>query len=237
VFAQALLSIDFRAQNNFPIDMAVNRADNQCWKDRGDRLSSEKAEGLQLASAPGSVTRIIADMDANAPDALARLFEVLYRDLRRMARLRLRSDAAAFDVSPTSLVHDAYERLVAVDQLRVADREHFFRYAANVMRSVIVDLARSRMAVRHGGEYIEIPIDTMLAENLSRPLDENVVRLHDALTQLETIDPRIAKVVELRFFGGLSVEETASALGLTDRTIKRDWQKARSLLSAMITAI
>jgi RNA polymerase sigma factor (TIGR02999 family) len=199
-------------------------------------VNDDWQEPDDVMTAKGAVTQIIADIDADRPDAVNRLFEVLYRDLRKLARMRLRSDAAAFDISPTSLVHEVYERFVNVEQLRVADRDHFFRYAATVMRSVVVDLARSRMAARHGGECIEVPIDTMLAENLSRPLDENVVRLHDALTQLEQADPRAAKVVELRYFGGLSVEETATALGLTDRTIKRDWQKARSLLAVIIAA-
>jgi RNA polymerase sigma factor (TIGR02999 family) len=186
-------------------------------------------------SEPGEVTRIISDLGSGVPDAVNRLFNVLYDDLHRVAQSRVRNNSAGFDMSATSVLHETFERLVRLKQLPVTDRVQFFRYAATVMRTVVVDIARNQLAMRRGGDSQEVTLDTMLMGSLSMPIDENLIRLDEAMRTLATVEPRLAEVVELRYFGGLSVSETASALGVTERTIGRDWLKARALLSAMMT--
>ena len=183
-----------------------------------------------------SVTELIKAADNNVPQTVNCLFDVLYKDLRRVANARLRANGRPSDMSPTVLVHETYERLVQLQELRVADRKQFFTYAATVMRSVIVDMARTRMADRRGGGRADIPINTVLEASLANPLDDSVVQIHEALDQLAAVEPRLAQVVEMRYFGGLSMVEIADAMDVTERTVARDWTKARSLLAAMLSA-
>ena len=183
-----------------------------------------------------SVTELIKAADNDVPQAVNRLFDVLYKDLRRVANARLHANGRAPDMSPTVLVHETYERLVHLQSLQVSDRRQFFTYAATVMRSVIVDMARARLAERRGGGLADIQINTLMEASLASPLDDSVVQIHEALDQLAAVEPRLAQVVELRYFGGLSMVEIAEALELTERTVARDWTKARSLLAAMLSA-
>ena len=183
-----------------------------------------------------SVTELIKAADNNVPLAVNKLFNVLYQDLRRVANARLHANGRPAEMSPTVLVHETYERLVQLQGLRVADRKQFFTYAATVMRSVIVDMARARLAERRGGGAPDIPINTFLEASLASPLDDSVVQIHEALDQLAAVEPRLAQVVEMRYFGGLSMVEIADAMDLTARTVARDWTKARSLLAAMLSA-
>ncbi len=181
-----------------------------------------------------SVTQVIAGAGADVPKAINRLFDVLYRDLHRVARSRLRLNNQPVDLSATMLLHETYERLVKLDELKVTDRQQFFTYAAAVMRSVIVDMARARLTARRGSGAFELPIDTTMESSLASPLDETVVQIHEALDQLEAVEPRLARVVEMRYFAGLSLDEIAETLGVTQRTVSRDWIKARALLAAMV---
>jgi RNA polymerase sigma factor (TIGR02999 family) len=197
--------------------------------------TQDRGEVVSDTSAPGEVTRIISDIESGVSDAVGRLFQLLYDDLRRVAQSRVRSNTAGLDMSATSVLHETFERLVRLKQLPVTDRVQFFRYAATVMRTVVVDIARSQLAARRGGDAQEVALDTMLMGTLPMPIDENLIRLDEALSMLAAVEPRLAEVVELRYFGGLSVGETADALKVTERTIGRDWLKARALLSAMLT--
>lgn len=181
-----------------------------------------------------SVTRLISEADPNVPDAVNRLFSALYSDLYRVARNRVRSSGQALDISATLLLHETYERLVNLDQLKVSDRQQFFRYAATAMRSIIVDMARSRLCERNGAGAQMVPFDTLMESSFSVPLDETVVKIHQALDQLEAVEPRLARVVEMRYFAGLEVQDVAEALGVGVRTVARDWDKARSLMAAML---
>ena len=181
-----------------------------------------------------SVTEVIADSRSNVPKAVNRLFDVLYNDLHRVARGRLRSNGQPIDLSATALLHETYERLVKLDELKVADRKQFFTYAAAVMRSVIVDMARSRLTARRGAGAFEAPLDTIMESSLASPLDETVVEIHEALDQLEAVEPRLARVVEMRYFAGLTLPEIAETMGVGVRTVGRDWDKARALLAAMV---
>jgi len=183
-----------------------------------------------------SVTQLIADAEAHVPTAVNRLFDLLYNDLHRVARGRLRLNGQAMDLSATSLLHETYERLVQLDELKVTDRKQFFTYAATVMRSVVVDMARARLADRRGGGVSDIPFDTFLESSVATPIDGLVLDISEALDQLAAVEPRLAHVVEMRYFAGMSVEETAIALGITERTVGRDWIKARSLLAAILAA-
>ena len=163
--------------------------------------------------------------------AAGAVYTLLYNELRRLARAKLRAHQSMTLLDTTSLVHESYLRLVGAEAVPVADRHHFFAYAARVMRSVIVDFARARAAARRGGEAQHLALDTALAEQIAAP-ETDVLRIHDALEALEGADPRLARIVEMRYFGGMSEAEIAHALGLSERTVRRDWEKARLLLRA-----
>ncbi len=168
--------------------------------------------------------------DAAAADAL---FAESYPALQRLARIRLSAHQRTPTLDTGSLVHEVYLRFVSSGRLRIEDRVHFQRWAGRAMRSVIVDLARRRLAERRGGGADRISLSSDLP--LAAPEgDEVVVRVHEALSAFPERDARAAQVVELRFFAGMTEPEVAEALGVTDRTVRRDWEKARLLLSAML---
>ena len=167
-------------------------------------------------------------------DAAGALFSLLYADLRRIARARLREHKSMTLLDTTALLHESYLKLVGADSLPVEDRKHFFTYAATVMRSVIVDFARSRRAERRGGDADHVVLDTLLSAKIAAAPENDVLRVHDALEVLAKADARSAQIVELRYFGGLSDAEIADALGLSERTVRRNWEKARLMLIAAL---
>lgn len=164
--------------------------------------------------------------DAGAAEAL---FAATYEELRRMASARLRAAGRLTLLDTTSLVHEWYVRFARAKGLDLEDRSHFVRYAARAMRSVIVDHVRRRRAQRRGGgaERLELAAD----EAAGREGEEEILRVHDALEDLARLDARLAHVVELRYFAGLTEPEIGEALGVTERTVRRDWEKARLLLA------
>jgi RNA polymerase sigma factor (TIGR02999 family) len=179
----------------------------------------------------GSVTALLKDWSGGDGHALERLIPLVYSELRRLAASYLRRERADHTLQPTALVHEAYLRLV--DQKRVdwQSRAHFFGIAAQMMRRVLVDHARRRQAAKRGSRTYRISI----AEDLpGAERDPELLSLDEALRGLEALDPRQARVVELRFFGGLSVEETAELLGVSPATVKREWQTARAWLAREI---
>lgn len=189
-------------------------------------------------SAPPSADDAVAALIARARDgdksALARLFEILYADLRRIARARLR-DGRVTMLETTSLVHESFERFARLSHLDIRDRGHFFSYASTVMRSVIVDAARARAADRRGGGLVPIPYTTGLGLAAAEP-EPDVLRVHEALEALSAVDPRLTRVVEMHYFAGFSHAEIGAALGVAVRTVQRDWEKARSFLFATLAA-
>ena len=163
--------------------------------------------------------------DAGAADVL---FTALYAELRRLARARLRPSGRHPDLDTGALVHEAYLRFAAALQLNLENRLHFMRWVSRVMRSVIVDFARRRQAARRGGGAVCVSNDVDVAEVVAG--EREILRVHDALKHIAAVDPRATQVVEMRYFGGMSEPEIAQALGVTDRTVRRDWEKARLLL-------
>ena len=165
--------------------------------------------------------------------AAGQAFSLLYDDLRRLARSRLRQHQTMTLLDTTSLVHEAYEKMIGNATLEVEDRHHFFAYAARVMRSVIVDFARARLAARRGGAAVPMVLDTELSNKLAAP-ENDVLRVHEALEALAQADERLARIVEMRYFGGMTELEIGEVLGLSDRTVRRSWEKARLLLIAAL---
>jgi RNA polymerase sigma factor (TIGR02999 family) len=158
------------------------------------------------------------------------LFATAYQDLRKLARSRLRGGGRNAVLDTTSLVHESYLRLAKAGRLAVDDRAHFLRYASRAMRSVIVDLVRQRQASRRGGAADHVTLTTRAGAGEPAGARQ-ILRVHDALGELVRHDARMAQVVEMRYFGGLTEQEIAEALDVTDRTVRRDWEKARIWLS------
>lgn len=165
--------------------------------------------------------------------AVDELFAASYRELRRLARARLSSGGRNTVLDTTALVHEAFMRLSESGVARFPDQARFFVYAGKVMRSVIVDLMRERQAQRRGGDAVHVTLTGEVAERAGLPTgEEHILRVHEALQALEKVDARMARVVELRYFGGLSDDEIAAGLGLSGRTVRRDWEQARLILAA-----
>jgi RNA polymerase sigma factor (TIGR02999 family) len=183
---------------------------------------------------PGDLTTLLhraQDGDTAAADAL---FAESYPMLQRMARARLAAHRRTPTLDTGSLVHEAYLRFVSSGRLRIEDRVHFQRWVGKVMRSVIVDIARRRLAERRGGQAARISLTSDLPVAADDSGQELVVRVHEALNAFPARDARAAQVVELRFYAGMTEPEVAEALGVTDRTVRRDWEKARLLLAGML---
>jgi RNA polymerase sigma factor (TIGR02999 family) len=164
--------------------------------------------------------------DRAAADAV---FAAAYQQLRRLARARLRASRARELLDTSALVHETYLRFAASGELRVDDRVHFLRWSGRVMRSVIVDMVRRKQAERRGGDAAHLTLTTGVAEAASSG-EQEILRVHEALDELALAGPRLVDVVELRYFAGLTEPEIAEALGVTERTVRRDWTKARLLL-------
>jgi len=167
--------------------------------------------------------------------ALDRVFAHLYPELRRIARARLyrASDGGLLDT--TSLVHETFLRLVASTQLVLADRKHFFAYAAKTMRNLIIDFARAQGAERRGAGEAALTLGTDLAESIGAPdRADTLVRVNDALLALEAVDADLARLVEMRYFAGYSEAEIAELTATSERNVRRQWAKARAFLLAVL---
>lgn len=165
--------------------------------------------------------------------AVERLFSLAYQELHALAHQRLRRSAAVTNLDTTVLVHECYLRLAETAGFAAEDRAMFLAYAARAMRSIVVDLLRQRAAERHGGDAIKITLAPE-SEELRGTAGDEVLRLNDALEDLARLDPRLVQVVEMKYFAGMTFDEIASALGVVERTARRDWQKARLLLHAAL---
>jgi RNA polymerase sigma factor (TIGR02999 family) len=181
----------------------------------------------------GDVTNLLRrarDADRAAIDELVTL---IYPDLHRMARARLAVNNTITLLDTTSMVHEVYLKLHQAARIEADCRGQFFAYASQVMRSVIVDFARKRQSERRGGAAANVTLATEIVDGWSNT-DDDLERVDEALRELEETDPRLKQVVEMRYFGGFSEQEIAEALGVTDRTVRRDWERARMLLSVSL---
>lgn len=181
----------------------------------------------------GELTNLLAEWGRGSQSALDRLVPYVYDELRTLARSHLRRERFDNTVQTGTLVHEAFVRLFEGREIAWEGRRHFFGVAARVMRQVLVDHARSRDAVKRGSGKVDEPLSSALSVAV-QAMDVNVLALDRALDQLATIDPNQALIVELRFFGGLSIEETATAMGLSSGSIKREWAMARAWLRRAI---
>ena len=178
-----------------------------------------------MSDSPPDVTALLEAWRAGEDGALERLVPLVYGELRRLAHARMRAEHPGHSLQTTALVHEAYLRLVDARNVSWQDRSHFFALCAQAMRRILVDRARARRSEKRGGGAVALPYADWLAA--SPAPDVTLLAIDEALDQLTAIEPRKAKVVELRYFGGLSVEETAEALQVSVPTVMRDWNTAK----------
>ena len=181
-----------------------------------------------MAPAAGDVTQLLAELQDGRPDAASQLIPLVYDELHRLARRQMRGERPDHTLQATALVHEAYLRLVNQPQRTWQNRAHFIALAAQIMRRILVDYARARLTSKRGSGPQKVPLEQhpLIREEQS----EALVSLDEALERLAQLDERQSRVVELRFFGGLTVEETAEVLSISSKTVKRDWTLARAWL-------
>jgi RNA polymerase sigma factor (TIGR02999 family) len=179
------------------------------------------------------VTQLLSRWSAGDRAALDSLVPVVYRELRRMAARYLRHERSHHTLQPTALVHEAFLKLVGQRDVRWQNRAHFFGVAAQLMRRVLVDYARQRAADKRGGGVECLPLEDALAIGGANQID--IIAVDDALHRLAIVDPDQVRLVELRFFGGLTIEETAEVLGWSSGSVKREWTVARAWLQREIS--
>ena len=175
-----------------------------------------------------NVTKMLHDWSRGDRAAFDKLVPVVEQELRRQAVRYLRRERPGHTLQTTDLIQEAYLRLIDAENVEWQSRAHFFGIAANLMRRILVDYARKHWAEKRGGSGIRVPLEEAQVASAERKID--LVALDEALTRLAEIDPQQSRIVELRYFSGLSVEETAAVLGVSDRTVKRDWQMAKAWL-------
>lgn len=179
-------------------------------------------------------TEVLHELRSGRPGSLDRLLPLVYEELRQIAHRHLIGRGQDDTLVTTALVHEAYLKLVDQSQAQWKDRAHFFAVASLAMRHVIVDRARARASVKRGGKRRQVTLDeeTIAVDDQA----ESLLEIDDALTRLAELSPRLARIVECRFYGGLSEEEIAEALGVTVRTVQREWAKARMLLRRVLAS-
>ena len=179
------------------------------------------------------ITELLGQARSGDPQASERLFATLYDELRRLATGQLRGDDA---MRATSLVHEAYLKLAGHGAIHLNDRGHFFAVAARVMRQIVIDHIRAKATLRRGGEINFAPMATTAVQAVAEHRDDDVLALDDALARLMEIDPPLAALVEMRFYAGLELSDIAKVQDRSERSLKRDWRRARAFLQREITA-
>ena len=180
----------------------------------------------------GEVTRLLGRIERGQKEAINELLPLVYDELHRLARVYFRRERGEHTLQPTALVHEAYIRLVD-QRAPLESRGHFLAVAATQMRRILLDYARKHRAARRGGDGQKVLLEDTMAISEEQPVD--MILLNGALEKLAALDPDQAQLVELRFFGGLSVEETAEVMGVSPATVKRSWSSARAFLHREIT--
>lgn len=180
-----------------------------------------------MAAQSHTVTEMLQEWsDSGDRESFDKLIPIVYEELRRQAARYLQRERQGHTLQTTALVHEAYVRLIDQAGVRWQNRAHFFGIAAEMMRRILVDHARKRGAAKRGGDTVKITLNEGL--NASRERNLDLITVDEALTKLAALDQQQARVIELRFFGGLNVRETAEVLGISERTVKRDWQVAKA---------
>ena len=180
------------------------------------------------------ITQLLEAWSQGRRDALDRLVPLLYEDLRRLAAGYMRHESPGHSLQPTALVHEAYVRLIDQRQVHWRNRAHFFGVAAGLMRRILVDHARTRRADKRGGGWDRV---TLVEDQVAGGAQEiDLLALHEALERLAALDPRQERIVELRYFGGLTIEEAAEVVGISEATVVRDWTIAKAWLRADLSA-
>lgn len=175
-----------------------------------------------------NVTRLLKDAQSGNEMALNELFPLVYDELRKLASIRMNAERENHTLQPTALVHEVYMRLIDQHSVDWGNRLHFFSLASEMMRRILVTHAIAKKTEKRGGEFIHLELDEAISFAKNNAVD--FADLDDALSELEKFAPRQAKVVEMRFFGGLTIEEVAKTMNLDERTIKRDWRSAKAWL-------
>lgn len=183
--------------------------------------------------APADLTALLASAEQGDQSAADALFTVLYNELHRMARRELSRRGGGVTLSATTLLHEAYLDISAREGTAFPDRARFMAYACRVMRGLIIDYARRRQAQKRGGEFEITAIATDIAATVAANAEE-LTDLNDGLVELEQTDPRLARIVDLKFFCGFSFTEIGSMMGVSERTVQRDWEKARIFLHGLL---
>ena len=181
-----------------------------------------------MTRSQSEISKILSDWNAGNRESEDELLPLVYRELRKIAAKYMRNDRREHTLQPTALVHEAYIKLVDISDIDWKDRAHFFAVAANVMRNILVDYARAHYAEKRGGHAQHISLED--ADELSSHAEIDLLSIDEALRELAKFDARQSKIVELRFFGGLTIEETASVMGISIATVKREWVLARTWL-------
>jgi RNA polymerase sigma factor (TIGR02999 family) len=179
-------------------------------------------------SPKAEITRILADVESGDKGAFDRLLPVVYDELKRLAKARMQGQSTSQTLQPTALVHEAYIRLIGDEAVAWQSRGHFFAAAALAMRHILVDRARRRSRARRGGDRQRVELQD--APATAEPDPDELLALDEALSRLERAEPRRAKVVALKYFGGLTIDEIATALHVATPTVERDWQFAKTWL-------
>jgi RNA polymerase sigma factor (TIGR02999 family) len=179
-------------------------------------------------------TELIRAWQQGDPDALNRVVPLVYDELRRVAHAHFRAERAGHLLQTTALVHEAYLRLVDLDRINLRNRAHLLALAARLMRQILVDQARRNNARKRGGDVRLTGLNDV--SNAAEPAAVDVLALNDALTELASLDPRAGRVVEVKFFAGLTIDETAAALGVSPATVERDWTVAKAWLQQRMSS-
>jgi len=187
-----------------------------------------------MSSTPGEVTSLLKELCQGNKEAEQCLIPLVYQELHDIAVRRMRNEAPGHVLQPTALVHEAYLRLVRLPEIDWQNRSHFYALAATIMRRILVDYARTQRAAKRGEGMISIALEE--AKTPASERGAEILALDEALRRLAELDERQSKIVELRFFAGMSEEETAQVLGISSRTVKRDWRIAKAWLFAHLKA-
>ena len=195
--------------------------------------SARRSETWAVPPINAPLTQLLQLAAQGERGALDQVFAILYPELRKIAHARLRSQGGVAHLDTTALVHESFLKLIESADLMLTDRKHFFAYAAKTMRNIIIDFAREQLAERRGGGAEPLQLNTELANEVGSDAGgKTLLQVNDTLLALEAVDPTLAQIVEMRYFAGYSEQEVAELMGTSERTVRRQWEKARAFLLA-----